>query len=78
MYLLYERRDASLVKTILPRFEEKDGILHGIDRVRMPRLRQSSHAQRDQLLGPAMAGAKQVAGKRIAGTTPPTYDIQQK
>jgi Protein of unknown function (DUF3800) len=30
VYLLYENRDATLIRPILPRFEERDGIIHGL------------------------------------------------
>jgi hypothetical protein len=34
VYLLYERRDASLARTIFPRLDQKDGVLHGLAHVR--------------------------------------------
>lgn len=33
-YLLYERRDASLFKRLLKRFDQKNGVLHGLAHVR--------------------------------------------
>ncbi len=30
VYLLYERRDANLIRSIVGRFDQKDGILHGL------------------------------------------------
>ena len=32
-FLLYERRDSSLLRGLLPRFDQKDGVLHGLAHV---------------------------------------------